>query len=190
MGRAVISRYMMTEQQKLMIFKTYGDMKIIMCGDLGYQLPAIDGEEMNTKLFENVQKHLNDYRCQDPQLREIKNHLRNMISSNKSICEINQWVIRRFKELKRNISVEQLQQMYKIKNTILTGTNETKNVYTEMFKHIEKYYCKENNRVYCNGDIIIGEKPDCKSELRHAYTTHSIQGETAYNNLFIDDPNC
>ena len=55
-----------------------------------------------------------------------------------------------------------------------------------MFQYIKKYYCKENNRWYCNGDIIIGEKPDCKSELRHEYTTHSIQGETAYNNLFID----
>ena len=95
-------------------------------------------------------------------------------------------MIDEFKRLDRIITKEELSQKYDVKDIILTGTNETKNVYTEMFKHIEKYYCKENNRVYCNGDIIIGEKPDCKSELRHAYTTHSIQGETAYNNLFID----
>ena len=69
---------------------------------------------------------------------------------------------------------------------ILVGTNIVKDKYTEMFNNIDKYYCKENNRLYSNGDIIIGEKPDCKCELRHAYTTHSIQGETAQNNLFIE----
>ena len=45
----------------------------------------------------------------------------------------------------------------------------------------------ENNRLYCNGDIVIGKKPEsCKNEIRHCFTTHSIQGETAKNNLFID----
>ena len=46
----------------------------------------------------------------------------------------------------------------------------------------------ENNRLYCNGDIVIGDKPDkCKCEVRHCFTTHSIQGETAHLNLFIDN---
>jgi ATP-dependent exoDNAse (exonuclease V) alpha subunit len=76
--------------------------------------------------------------------------------------------------------------MYKVDDMILVGTNEVKDEYTEMFCNIEKYYCKENNRLYSNGDIVIGSKPECKSEIRHAYTTHSIQGETAQYNLFID----
>ena len=59
--------------------------------------------------------------------------------------------------------------------------------YTEMFGNIEKYYCKENNRLYSNGQIVIGNKPECKSELRHAYTTHSIQGETAHHKLYIEN---
>jgi hypothetical protein len=73
---------------------------------------------------------------------------------------------------------------------ILSGTNELKDYYSKMFIgkfDKEKYYIMENNRLFCNGDIIIGEKPDkVKHEIRHAFTTHSIQGETANFNLFID----
>ena len=72
---------------------------------------------------------------------------------------------------------------------ILTGTNEAKDFYTRMFTgkfSQEKYYVTENNRLYCNGDIVIGEKPNCKCEIRHCFTTHFIQGKTAKHNLFID----
>jgi len=43
-------------------------------------------------------------------------------------------------------------------------------------------------RVYSikNGEIIIGDKPDTTCEIRHAYTIHSIQGETAEHKLFIN----
>ena len=50
----------------------------------------------------------------------------------------------------------------------------------------DKWFVKENNRFYCNGEIVIGEKPDVKCEIQHAYTVHSIQGETAKNKLIID----
>mgnify|MGYP003654490106 CR=1 FL=1 len=50
----------------------------------------------------------------------------------------------------------------------------------------DKWFVKENNRYYCNGEIVIGEKPDVKCEIQHAYTVHSIQGETAKNKLIID----
>jgi hypothetical protein len=177
---------MLSEHQKEKIFEIYDDMKVIFCGDLGYQLPTITGEEMTPAGFDEIIQNDTNYRTNDVQLLELLRVLRQMISYDLNCYEINKFVIDEFKRFNRIITKEELSQKYDVKDMILTGTNETKNVYTEMFKHIEKYYCKENNRVYCNGDIIIGEKPDCKSELRHAYTTHSIQGETAYNNLFID----
>ena len=43
----------------------------------------------------------------------------------------------------------------------------------------------ENKGDYCNTEIVF-EKPPVKHELRHAFTIHSIQGETASDKLFID----
>ena len=39
-----------------------------------------------------------------------------------------------------------------------------------------------------NGDIIYSlQKPEgCRSEVRHHFTTHSIQGETITSRIFID----
>jgi hypothetical protein len=45
-----------------------------------------------------------------------------------------------------------------------------------------------NTRDYSNGEIIIGDPPGkgVATKLRHGFTIHSIQGETAENKLFID----
>jgi hypothetical protein len=79
---------MLTEQQKKRFFELYGDMKIIMCGDLGYQLPCIDGEEMKPTGFDNIVKHTTDFRCRDARLKEIKNELRQMIEYDRPRDEI------------------------------------------------------------------------------------------------------
>ena len=110
-----------------------------------------------------------------------------MIETNCPKHQINQWVIGEFKRLNRVVKGDTLEAMYKIEDMILTGTNELKDYYTQLFPTLQKYYVSENNRLYCNGDIVTGEKPEAtQCELRHAFTTHSIQGETATNNLFID----
>ena len=76
---------------------------------------------------------------------------------------------------------------YSVQDLILCATHEKKDKYTEKYKNLEKYSVKENTRDYCNGQIIIGPKPKKVScELRHAFTIHSIQGETASDKLFID----
>ena len=178
---------MLTEEQKKQFFNIYGDMKIIMCGDLGYQLPCITGTEMNSQGFENIQRHTTDFRCQCPQLKGIKNALRRMIETECPKALINRWVVAEFKRLNRIIEVNKLQQMYKVEDMILTGTNELKDYYTKLFPTLEKYYVSENNRLHCNGDIVIGPKPEgTECNLQHAFTTHSIQGETATHNLYID----
>lgn len=180
---------MLTEHQKLQFFELYGDMKIIMCGDLGYQLPCIDGVEMNTEGFASIVKHTTDYRCKDGALREIKRSLREMIHYGRSKKEINGWVLYEFKRLGRTISVETLKDVYDVNDMILSGTNANKDFFTSMFVglDVQKYYITDNTRLHQNGEIVIGEKPEkCACEVRHCFTTHSIQGETAENNLFID----
>ena len=180
---------MMSESDKEKIFEIYGDMKLIFCGDLGFQLPCIDGVEMDSKGFNKIIKHETDFRCKCDRLREIKETLRMMISYGRGTYEINNWVMGQLKD--RAITVDKLKEKYKIDDMILTGTNNLKDYYTKLFTgkygKIDKYYVKENNRLWSNGDIVIGEKPVKTScEIRHAFTTHSIQGETAKFNLFID----
>lgn len=181
---------MLSEEQKELFFKIYGDMKIIMCGDLGYQLPCIEGEEMKDTGFDNIVSHKTDHRCKDERLKAIKNTLRAMILQKRSKNYINQWVVDEFRKYDRVIGLETLNEKYDVKDTILTGTNETKDFYTNIFKEkfpTEKYFMKENNRLYCNGDIVITHiKPDSKCDIQHAFTSHSFQGETCEDKLFID----
>ena len=178
---------MLTENQKRQFFELYGDMKIIMCGDLGYQLPPVSGEEMKKEGFEFIQTHTENFRCKCPILKHMLNKLREMIDEKRSTQYINNWAIAEFVKLGRKIFVDQLKEMYTKEDMILTGTNELKNFYTDLFPHMEKYYVTECNKQYSNGDIIIGPKPEnTKAELRHAFTTHSIQGESAKQKLFID----
>ena len=181
---------MMSEDQKDYIKEIYGDMKNILCGDLGFQLPCIDGVPMDNTGFDKIIHHKKDYRCNCPILKSLKDNLRMFIKNKATKQEINKHVVNVFEKLGRVIKYDDLKKQYKINDMILTGTNDMKDFYTDMFKGMfdeEKYYIKSNNRLFSNGEIIIGEKPNkTECEVRHAFTTHSIQGETATSNLFID----
>jgi hypothetical protein len=178
---------MLTEGQKKAIFETYSDMKIIMCGDLGFQLPCITGEEMKPTGFDNIVRHTKDMRCRDENLIYIKQTLREMIEHGCSKSEINKWVVEQFTKLNRVLTLDDVKQNYKVEDMILSGTNANKDYITNMFPGMPKYYITDNTRLHQNGEIVIGEKPqDCKCEIRHCFTTHSIQGETAEHKLYID----
>jgi hypothetical protein len=177
---------MMSEESKKFIFKHYGDMKLIFCGDLGFQLPCINGSPMDGKGFDNTVKHLKDYRCKCPVLKELKEMLRLMIMYGRSRNEINNYVIEFFKEMNRVVPVDYLKSHYKIEDMILTGTNKLKDYFTGLFPDLKKYIVLGNNRLYSNGEILFNEPEQVSFEVRHAFTTHSIQGETAHHNLYID----
>ena len=181
---------MMSEGQKNMIIKLYGDMKNILCGDLGFQLPCITGEPMTNEGFDKVIFHKKDYRCKCPILKLLKDDLRDFIKQDLTIFEINDYVVSCFEKMKKVINYSQLKELYTIDDMVLAGTNHLKDHYTSMFEGsfpTEKYYIKSNNRIHSNGEIVIGAKPDkTECEVRHAFTTHSIQGETATHKLFID----
>jgi hypothetical protein len=157
---------------------------------LGFQLPCITGDEANNTGFDKIVRHKENYRCKDPILLEILNELREMIALKTPKSQINKWVMDKFRELGRIITKEEIVEKYTIEDMIISGTNELKDYYTDLFKgkfQVEKYYVLENNRQYCNGNIVIGEKPEgCKSEVRHCFTTHSTQGKSARFKLLID----
>lgn len=175
---------MMSEEQKNRILNLYKDFKIIFCGDLGFQLGAYDGQEMTTNGFNKIIEYKTNYRCKDDKLLFLLQQLRIMIKSTEIT---NEEIIKYVKEyIKDNIiNIDKLKNLYKIEDMILTGTKQSRDDYTDIFKDLKKYYVEETTRFYSKGDIFIDEEPP-KSIIRHGFTTHSIQGETAHYNLYID----
>jgi hypothetical protein len=176
---------MMTEEHKLKIFSLYGDMKIIFCGDLGFQLSCWLGKEMDTTGFNDIIQNNINYRCKDSRLLGLLDSIRTMIKNKVDTDKVNKFVLEYFKKINKVISFNKMKEMYKVDDMILVGTKLERDDSKTWFPELKKYYCLENNRKYCNGEIVIGEEPECSNEMRHAFTTHSIQGETAHHNLFI-----
>ena len=91
-------------------------------------------------------------------------------------------------ELKNSLNIIDKDNIdYNIKDLIISKTHNNKDYFTQKYKDMEKYYVLENTRDFSNGEIVIGVKPEnCRSEIRHGFTIHSIQGETATDKLYID----
>jgi hypothetical protein len=178
---------MMTEENKIAIFEKFDNIKLIFCGDIGYQAPpfSIDGKpvtEITKSGFDIIYEEKQNYRYKCEKLKNIISVIREMIYYDRPSFEINEYVKKMF--VKK--TDEDVKKMYLVDDMILSRSHEIKDAYTEMFKDIEKWYVTKNTRVYKNGMIVIGNKPDTTCELRHAYTIHSIQGETAEHKLFIN----
>lgn len=178
---------MVSKDDMQRIFTLYPGMKIVCCGDIGYQLPPILGTPVSENMFDNVVCHKKDFRCKCPKLKEVKEHLRMMIATNTPTTHILAWA----KKNIPNMYFAELSEEYNVNDLILAGTNAMKDSYTKMLtgtREQEKYYVTKNTRAHSNGEIIIGDAPDAPHEIRHAFTCHSIQGETlkAPNRLFID----
>ena len=171
---------MMSNESKELILKRFKNCKIIMCGDVGYQLDNIgDGTLFKKEGFEYYEEHNNNYRVKCDKLLFLLNKIRNMMTSNYNSKDIKDYILLNFKQIKK---IEN----YNVNDMILTYTNKRKNIFTEIYKHLDKYYITENTQMYSNGEIVLFKPHNTASELRHAYTTHSIQGETTENNLYID----
>lgn len=128
-------------------------------------------------------EHNTMHRCKCPILKENLLMLRKIIESRK----IDRIKPEELLNLINNKLTDKDNIDYKIDDYIITNTHQKKDIYTEKYKDIKKYYVKQNYRDYCNGEIILHEKPkNCNCEIRHGFTIHSLQGETALHNLFID----
>lgn len=174
---------MMTNENKNLLLKRFDNCKIIMCGDIGFQLDAIDPERKYTPFknegFEYYETHNTNYRVKCKRLLFLLNKIRKMMTDNCSTQQLKDYALNNFNKIEKI-------QNYKVEDMILTHTNIQKNLLSQDFEELEKYYILENTRLFSNGDIVYFKPENVKCELRHAFTTHSIQGETALGNLFID----
>ena len=174
---------MFSNQDKEKLLKRFPEHKIIFCGDIKYQLESINGTEFEIGDLP-VFNHTKNYRCKCKILEEKLLFLRKVISKNKNLRINCKSVIT--KNLKLDI-IDSNEIDYSVEDMIITNTNNTKDKYTERYKHLDKYTVLENTKDYSNGEIIIGPKPDnVKCELRHGHTIYASQGTTAEHKLFID----
>ena len=134
---------------------------------------------MDTTAFHNIKTMNVNYRCEDKELDEILNSLRTAIDTKiKNVTDLLTPI--------QTISKVELVKKYNVKDMILTHTLKTQDDYNKLLKHLEKYVITKSTDDYSRGEIFY-EKPKTKNmELRHGYTTHSVQGETFYDTIFID----
>jgi hypothetical protein len=172
---------MLSNEGKEKILKRFPNHKIIFCGDVGFQLPPIEGSEFKSGKIP-VFHHTTNYRCKCKKLEKRLLWIRERIKGGIDNTNISQAVKIMGMDIISSDNID-----YSVQDLILCATHEKKDKYTEKYKNLEKYSVKENTRDYCNGEIIIGPKPKKVScELRHAFTIHSIQGETASHKLYIE----
>ena len=167
---------MLTEGQKKFIFENVKG-KIIMLGDINYQLPPIEKEkEMTIDGFDNVIELKKNYRFKCDKLKNIIKYIRNCINKknkvNKNLLGI------------KKINEEELKKIYN-KDDLILVSRHIHNDNLNKLLGVNKYKVIENTRDYKNGEIIFNEIKGVKTELRNGYTIHSIQGETHKTKLFI-----
>jgi hypothetical protein len=172
---------MMTDEEKEKIINRFNKHKIIFCGDVGFQLPPIEGQEFKITNDYPIITHNKNYRCLCPKLLNILNNIRNEISKGSWFYDIK----------KLGLPIIKLKDLdYIPQDLIISKTNNRKDLITATFKDLEKYVVLANYTNYCNTQILL-EKPPAgiRHELRHAFTIFSCQGMTTPNKLFIDVKN-
>lgn len=191
---------MMTDKAKEKIMNTYKNIKLIFCGDPNYQLPQFEKNQKNINVkkgFDNTITYTENKRCKCFNLLEILNYSRYMIEQKikGDYCFTHKkWFIANTLGKIQAITKNQLKEIYNVNDMILTRTLKERDNYTELLKNHKKYYILKTDRIYCKGQIVINKPNEnyvegVDYEQRNAYTIHSIQGETAKNKLFIDNPN-
>jgi len=187
------------------IINMYPYSKIIFCGDLKYQLQCIEGESITINMFNNIREFDVNYRCKCPELKKILDINREAITNNKNLKSIYKLIIKEYKD--RIITPEELKNIYSINDYILAPrrtcgkckknwcdhsfkiSNNHTQYYTDMFRgkfSEEKYLLLSNTSNGNNGEIVISDTPpNTKSEIRHCFTIHQIQGETISDKIFI-----
>jgi len=172
---------MMSNEKKYDIMDRFDYHKIIFCGDLGFQLPPVNGEEFTIDDDIKVVEHKNNRRCKCPKLKKRLDFMRGLIKDGKDfLIGIPDNSVFGIDTVDKD-SIE-----YNVDDLIICPTHKTKDYYSEKYKNLEKYIVLENCLDYSNGEIVYTKPKGVKSELRHAFTIHSIQGETAKSKLYID----
>lgn len=167
-----------SEETKEVLFNSYKDCKLIFCGDIGYQMPPIEGEEMTESGFNNTQTFTTNYRFTCNKHKSICEKVRGMIDGDYTKKEINDYIVNQYTQIKAP-------EDYTPEDIILCSKHIYCDEWTEKYGKT-KWKCLENTRESSVGEIFIGDKPKGRWEHRHGYTIHSVQGETFCRTIYID----
>jgi hypothetical protein len=198
-----------TQNDKDKIFKVYNKHKIIMCGDIGYQLPPAVNEVMNVHNFDYTKEFKEVFRFKCNKLKKMCEFMRSEIKKiNDTKDEAEKRILSRklttniiLKNEERVIQIDNVENLYCVEDFILVSKNkcnkhhlfecncDNKNYafeYNEMLKNKgDKFIVKKNSNDYNNGDIVFDK--NIKNTIpAHAFSIHSIQGETIESKIFID----
>jgi len=165
---------------------------IIIIGDINkdglpYQLPPINGPMMKLDKVTYFKEFNTIRRTNDERLKQILIYLRKMIDDNKNVNDAIDYLIENINL--RCITKEYVKDLYNIDDYIITSKKVYVEYWTKKFTgkfDKEKYFVTKNTFASNNGEIIISNEPVKNSIIRHAFTIHSIQGETCNTKLFID----
>ena len=173
---------MINEETRIKMFDRLGKhCKLVFCGDIGYQVDPPEGKRMNTSAFEHITYLTENYRCLCPILADVLTKLRQAIDS-RTLLPYDVLLNANVQFIKRDRLIE----IYRPIDIILTYTNSLADQYTEWLSKHKKYRITKSEGDFNRGEIYFIE-PDTKHyELAHGYTTHSVQGETFYENIYID----
>ena len=169
---------MISNEVKESIIDRFTYHRLIFCGDLGFQLPCIEGTEFKVE-DDPVINHTTNRRCKCPRLKRRLDYLRKCIEAGIRLPALD----------KKFMGIDIIDKDdidYDVKDLIISPIHKRKDYFTNKYKDKDKYMILDNTLDYSNGQIVYTKPKGVKSELRHGYTIHSIQGETAQNKLFID----
>jgi len=169
---------MVSEEARVILFKLYKGCKLIFCGDIGYQADPIEGRIMVLSAFQHITVMNENFRTNDPELLNLLQNLRNAIDSKADVYTLLDGVQR--------ITKEQLVCQYKPIDMVLTHTLRTQDIYNKLLDVHEKYVITKSTDEYSRGEIFYAKPNTKQAEKRNAYTTHSVQGETFRQNIYID----
>jgi hypothetical protein len=157
---------MINEKEKNYLLKFKG--KIIFIGDVDYQIEPVKDTRMSEIGFENVREMKTQYRCKCDKLQSILNDVRTCIDKKRYYYG---WKASPLKEYKRE-------------DVILCHTHKTIEIVNKLIDLPVKYRITENGGGVFNGEIYL-DKPKGKYAETHAFTVHTLQGQTASHNVWI-----
>lgn len=178
---------MMTNEEKTQIIEYYHSHKLIFCGDIHHQIPYVTSfKPVNSTVFniqelDNIMEFNSDYRAKCEKLKDLKQVIRDLIDMH--IHTPPKELLRKF----NSIAEQDLITRYTVNDMVLCCSNKRKDEFRDLLKGNKYYITKTTNKYSC-GDIIITNEDIPKEffpERRHAFTVHSIQGETCRTNLYI-----
>lgn len=175
---------MISEKMQTIIMHKYPLCKMSFMGDIGYQLPPydIEGAEFNVERCDFVESYegVANRRFLDSEIADVCVYLRSAIEKKKRVNDVKKWL----REKIQNITKDELRGLYQKEDMILGYYNAENDEYCEMFKDIPKYLVKTKNKKNHVGTILYEDAVG--TEFRHSFTTHSVQGRTFENRLFMN----